>query len=134
MNEIKDILSEKGIPPSFHRMKIYEYLRGTKSHPTADLIYIEIKKAIPTISKTTIYNTLKTFAEHGLVTPITIEENEVRFDGDISLHGHFKCKTCGNVYDFPVQITNHDLSRGLDGHTVHESHIYAHGICKNCIV
>ena len=90
VNDIKEILVKNGISPSYHRLKIYEYLLNNRStHRGHDLRGRH--KNIPTLSKTTIYNTLKTFAEKGLVSSITIEDNEVRYDADISLHGHFKC-------------------------------------------
>ncbi|MCG8501875.1 MAG: transcriptional repressor, partial [Firmicutes bacterium] len=69
-------LKEYDIKPSYQRIKIFEYLRNTKSHPTVDEIFKEIVQEIPTLSKTTVYNTLSLFIEKGIVTVITIEENE----------------------------------------------------------
>ncbi|MFC1669732.1 Fur family transcriptional regulator, partial [Spirochaetota bacterium] len=102
--QISDILSEKGVKPSLHRIKIYEYLAAKKNHPTADMIYKDISGDIPTLSKTTIYNTLRTFYDNDIVQAITIEENEVRFDADMMHHAHFKCSKCGSIYD--VEIDN----------------------------
>ena len=56
--EIKNILSKNGIKPSLHRMKILDYLLKMKNHPTVDTIYKDISGDIPTLSKTTVYNTL----------------------------------------------------------------------------
>lgn len=129
---IKELLLSKGIKPSFHRLRILQYLLSNKNHPTADMIYREISADIPTLSKTTIYNTLKTFLEHGVIQAITIEDNEVRFDGDTMLHGHFKCLQCSTIYDLPLEKDL--LLQGIiDGHRVTESHIYLKGICRTCL-
>ena len=62
-------------------------------------IYTVLHKEIPTLSKTTVYNTLNTLIDAGLVKLITIDENETRYDIDTTTHGHFKCESCG-IYDF----------------------------------
>lgn len=133
---LKDILIEHGISPSYHRLKIYEFLMNNKAHPTADMIYTSIIKLIPTLSKTTIYNTLKTLIEKGLVSSITIEENEVRYDADISFHGHFKCSLCGSLYDLDCGFLNINkklnITKKIQGHTISDMQLYFRGICKKC--
>ncbi|MBN1496740.1 MAG: transcriptional repressor [Spirochaetes bacterium] len=135
-NDLKDALIKKGISPSYHRLKIYEYLWENRTHPTADDIYNAIIKQIPTLSKTTIYNTLKTLGEKGLVSSITIEDNEVRYDADIAFHGHFKCTRCGALYDIdPEHIMldkKNNVGKKILGHLVTEKQVYYKGICKKC--
>ncbi len=136
-NDLKDILLENGISPSYHRLKIYEYLAHNRTHPTADMIYADVIKQIPTLSKTTIYNTLKIFAEKGLVSCITIEDNEVRYDADLAFHGHFKCIQCGLLYDIELNHMSFDkrlsVSRKIQGHHITEMQVYFRGICKRCV-
>ncbi len=137
VDDLKDILLKNGISPSFHRLKIYEYLSHNRVHPTVDMIYADVIKQIPTLSKTTIYNTLKTFAEKGLVSCITIEDNEVRYDADLTFHGHFKCSQCGMLYDIELDHMILDkrlsVSRKIQGHHITELQVYLKGICKGCI-
>ena len=52
-------------------------------------------------SKTTVYNTLKLFVEHGAALMLTIDEKNACFDSETSLHAHFLCKKCGKIYDLP---------------------------------
>lgn len=136
VNNLKEILSGKGISPSYHRLKIYEYLVNNRTHPTAEVIYEDVIQHIPTLSKTTIYNTLKTLSEKGLVQMITIEDNEVRYDADISFHGHFKCLQCQGLYDIDLDQLNIEkklnISKKICGHLITEKHIYLKGICKKC--
>lgn len=130
--EISDYLKENNIKPSYQRMKIFEYLVNNKNHPTVDKIYQNLIGEISTLSKTTIYNTLKLFAEKKIVQVITVEEKETRYDTDMSLHGHFKCKKCGEVYDIRIKEVK-EFDKELDGFEVEEEHVYFKGICKKCL-
>ncbi|GAU76189.1 Fur family transcriptional regulator [Fusibacter sp. 3D3] len=104
VENVGDFLKTHGIKPSYQRVKIYEFLMNTIEHPTVENIYNALNGDIPTLSKTTVYNTLKTFIEKEIAMVITIDENETRFDADTNLHGHFKCEVCHSVYDFDVKI------------------------------
>ena len=133
MNEkdIRKLFEEYGIQPSFHRFKILQFLMENKNHPTVEQIYRHLVKDIPTLSKTTVYNTLRYFVSKGIVAEIMIEENEVRYDFETTPHIHFKCKKCKNVYDIFMDC---DIlkKQQIDGHKIEEHHIYLLGICKNC--
>jgi len=63
------------------------------------MVYTALAPQYPTLSRTTIYNTLKLFAESGLVQSIQIEDDKLRYDADITPHIHFKCIKCGRVFD-----------------------------------
>ncbi|MCF7941413.1 MAG: transcriptional repressor [Spirochaetia bacterium] len=129
--EAVQILQTHGIKPSYQRIKIYEYLVDKKNHPTVDTIYRELSPGLPTLSKTTVYNTLKLFHSVNVVQKVMIEDNEVRFDADTSIHGHFKCLSCGEVYDFPVQ--KNALMYGIpEGFSITDEHIYCTGYCQDC--
>lgn len=103
-----------------------------RSHPTVDEIYNDLVKQLPTLSKTTVYNTLSLFMELNLARMITIEDNEARFDIDVSNHGHFKCEACRRIYDFPVSMDS-VVTDGLDGFEIKEKDFYFKGICPDCL-
>ncbi|WAM31741.1 Fur family transcriptional regulator [Caldicellulosiruptor naganoensis] len=128
---LKSKLLQKGIKPSLIRLKVYEYLVNHKTHPTVDEIYSSLVLEIPTLSKTSVYNTLSLFVEKGLAQVITIEENIARFDADTSVHGHFRCKSCGKIYDFSVKpdFIQSSLSSEF---IVDEIYVYYKGICPYC--
>jgi len=131
-SDIKALMISKGIKPSHQRIKIYEYLITHPIHPTADTIYKSISKEISTLSKTTVYNNLSIFLEKGLISSITIDENEVRYDYNTTPHAHFKCIKCGKIYDIPLK-TKLFAKKTIGGHKIMEQHIYFKGICKNCL-
>lgn len=62
------------IRPSHQRIKILEYLMEHPCHPTVDQIFNDLQKEIPTLSKSTVYNTLTSFMEAQLVRVITIDD------------------------------------------------------------
>lgn len=128
---MKEQLEKKGIKPSLIRLKIYEYLTKHKTHPTAEEVYSSLSKEIPTLSKTSVYNTLSLFVEKGLAQIITIEENIARFDADTSVHGHFQCKNCGKVYDFSVKPESIQSSLSSE-FIVEEIYVYYKGLCPYC--
>ena len=61
IERFSDILDKKGIKSSHQRIKILEYLANHSCHPTAENVLSEIKKELPTLSKSTVYKTLNTF-------------------------------------------------------------------------
>lgn len=130
----EDLLSElknKNIRLSHQRLKVLEYLTQNYNHPTADQIYNGLHDEVPTLSKTTVYNTLNSLAEAGLVRVINIEDNETRYDVVTHNHGHFKCQQCKKIYDFQINIDSAEVS-GLDDFVINEKSVYFKGICPQC--
>ena len=96
-------------------------------------IYMALHDDIPTLSKTTVYNTLKLFVEHGAAKMLTIDERNACFDGDTSAHAHFQCKCCGKIYDMPMHVNEIEMSGMADkGFSVEEVHNYYKGVCPEC--
>ena len=132
MNSV-DRLVKYGIKPSVQRIAIMDYLMTHRTHPTADEVYMALCGSIPTLSKTTVYNTLKLFVEQQAALMLTINDKNVHFDGDTSLHSHFFCRRCGKVYDLPYSGKKREARElDIEGHAVEEIHHYYKGICKEC--
>ncbi|MEW8973070.1 MAG: transcriptional repressor [Tissierellaceae bacterium] len=130
--DLSNKLKSKNIRLSHQRLKVLEYLVNNRCHPTVDQIYTDLHKEIPTLSKTTVYNTLNTLIDADLVKLITIDENETRYDIDTTTHGHFKCESCGAIYDFEININSME-SEDLSYFKINDKNIYFNGICPRCI-
>ncbi|OPX28886.1 MAG: hypothetical protein B1H06_02415 [Candidatus Cloacimonas sp. 4484_143] len=132
MNSIIEVLKEYDIAPSMQRIKILEYLQNYKTHPTADMIYQALADEIPTLSKTTVYNTLKTFSEKGILVALSLFESEIRYEYNTHPHIHFKCIKCNKIYDLDrsFDLYNDDI---INGHKITEHHVNLKGICKVCL-
>ena len=122
----------KGIKPTHQRITILGFLAKNRTHPTIKSLHDSLIGAIPTLSKTTLYSTLELFAAKGLVTPLTIDPSEIRYDGLAASHHHFLCKRCGRIID--VDVSCPTSRRGeIDGHQIKEVQGYFKGICKDCL-
>lgn len=131
-HKISKILTKAGIRPSFQRIKIYEFLTKNNIHPTIDIVYRKLVKLIPTLSKTTVYNTVKLFEEKNLIRNVNIDENEIRYDAVQKIHGHFKCESCGKIFDFDY---NYDELKvlGLMKFEIKKTDLNLKGKCPECI-
>lgn len=127
-------LQNHNIKPSVQRIAIMTYLMEHRTHPTVDEIYTALAPSIPTLSKTTVYNTLKLLCEQGAAQTLTIDERNTCYDADTTSHAHFLCRRCGKIYDMEC---NADMKQvddmNTNGHEIQEIHYYYKGICKNCL-
>jgi len=130
--ELSSKLEHNRIRPTIQRIKILEYLVKNPCHPTVENLYKELHPAIPTLSRTTVYNTLNLFLEAGLVKLLNIEDNEARYDIITELHGHFKCNQCGYISNFSINIDMLE-SGELAGYQINGKSVYFKGICPKCL-
>lgn len=132
MKQPKEILQDQGLKPTFQRLRILEYLQEHNNHPTVEMIYEDLAEEIPTISKTTIYNTLNVLVEKGIIHAVTITGTESRYDYESFPHHHFLCIRCGKVIDIDIECP-YMRKKQIGGHKIEELHGYFKGICKECL-
>lgn len=123
------ILADHEIKPSVIRVMIYDFLKNTRTHPTVDEIYNHIHPSAPTLSRTTVYNSVKLFSQKGLLKVLPIEGHQIRYDADTKFHGHFLCDGCKKVFDFSLDKS---LESGLDGFEINHKEVFYSGICPEC--
>ncbi len=113
---------------------IYTYLMGTKEHPTAEMVYDNVKQQIPNISVATVYRNLSVLEEEGRIRRLSTSDNKDRYDADISEHAHFECRICKKIKD--LQLDNMDFLKTLAQHqvegTLEITKIRFLGVCKTC--
>lgn len=115
---------------------VLEAVRGSASHPTAQEVYDEVRRARPRIGIATVYRILHQLAEQGVIKVWGYGSECARYDGRTHRHDHAYCTQCGALLDVPVEI---ELSRetleqaaraaGIEMGS-HEVRIY--GRCENC--
>lgn len=133
-NEAIERLESIGLRPSVQRLSIMEYLLTHPTHPTVEDVYQALVPEIPTLSRATVYNTLRLFAEKKVAQMITIDDHRVCYDGNITPHVHFFCKECGKVYDlFDEKAPLLRRPKLIDGNLIDEEQLYYKGICKECM-
>ena len=130
-SELSKILSMHNVRPTQQRIAVYEYLLEHRTHPSADIIYKALVKDYPVFSRTTIYNSLNSLLQAGLIRTVSIRSDELLYDANPADHGHFLCSQCRQVYDFDV---NEDLLCSLcpKGFTKNQGDVFFTGICPAC--
>ena len=115
------------------RNKIFEFLRGTKEHPSADTIYRALRPSIPTLSLGTVYTNLKLFEEQGLAIRVANVNGNERYDANTTDHVHLVCDCCGAVID--IMDANMDAAKtacSVSNARINKIKIVLHGVCDQC--
>ncbi|MDQ7817994.1 MAG: transcriptional repressor [Melioribacteraceae bacterium] len=82
------------------RMAVLEALSSLKNHPTVDKIKEYVAKNHPNIAVGTIYKTLETFVDKGLVKKVKTEKDVMRYDPILEKHHHLYCEKSEHIEDF----------------------------------
>ena len=117
--DVAERLREHGIQPSAQRVAVAEYVLRTDEHPSADLVWKRVRRRFPYISRATVYNTLNTFVEKGLLKTLNLSDDSIVFDPKTETHHHFIDTKTGRIHDIPwdqVQVCNIERLRGFEVH------------------
>ncbi|MCB1162140.1 MAG: transcriptional repressor [Candidatus Krumholzibacteriia bacterium] len=118
------------------RRAILQFLRGTRTHPTAEQTHAELRKELPTLSLGTVYRNLGKLVEEGLVRELRpgVRGAGSRYDAALEAHHHFFCTRCGKVEDvYPglPSTVKEAMIRSID-RDVSEFRLQFFGICEDC--
>lgn len=120
---------------SRQRDAILANLQNRCDHPTADMIYMDIRKEIPNISLGTVYRNLSLLTDHGMIIKLSVDGKAERFDACTENHYHFICQECGNVDDLPALVIpgiHEAAQKNFSGKiTGHRALFY--GVCECCL-
>ena len=114
---------------------ILEILKDS-SHPSAEMIYAEVRKRLSRISLGTVYRNLKVLKEMGDISELQCSGEYSRFDPNLSNHYHVTCKQCGRIDDINIS-PNHlkemeeEVGRKT-GFDISSHCIGFHGLCQDC--
>jgi Fur family peroxide stress response transcriptional regulator len=130
-------LREAGFRATPQRVAIYMTLAQTKAHPCAELVYEKLHAEFPSLSLNTVYKTLQTFEELGLVRRLDTGEGICRYDANPTPHVHLACRACGRVLDIDYdgtyileRMANYVKENG--GHDVCDFNLILYGYCQAC--
>ena len=87
---------------SRQRQVIKDFLMTRKDHPTADVVYMNVRQEYPNISLGTVYRNLTLLADMGEILRLRVGDGVDHFDADTSKHYHFICSECGQVIDLKM--------------------------------
>ncbi len=120
---------------SAKRDAILKLLRSERlDHPTANDVYLAIRKTYPNISLGTVYRNLNDMSEDGSILKISSPHVPDRFDHTIEPHLHFVCSHCGSLCDLHLSSPVAYIKNALEseGFQIGKISITITGACPNC--
>ena len=126
-------LRDHGLQVTYQRLAIYQALYFTKEHPSAEVIYQQVKKRFPMISLGTVYKTLEKFYEVGLIQKVSPITEVARYDAIIGSHHHMVCLECQSIQDADSIVGEPKISvPEQNGFHVLRQQVVLHGYCPAC--
>jgi len=119
---------------SAQREKIYEVIRASKAHPTAQEVYARLKNEMPSLSLGNVYRNIAILLEEGRIQGGEFGSGIIRYDAVTGSHYHFVCERCGTVSDFAMPAQNHitAAARRYSPHRLAGHTIRFYGVCADC--
>ena len=119
---------------SKQREALFRLLRSTRSHPTAEWLYTELRKEFPNISMGTVYRNLAQLCQNGDVLRISTGDSSEHYDGFTHDHYHFVCSECDGVFDIDAVLPDEldDAVESKTGFSVDSHSVIFYGKCKSC--
>ena len=101
---IEQILTQKGVKPTPQRAVIAEFLFNTDCHPTAEEVMKAVEGKLPVaLSRATVYNTLNTLVDAGIIKEVVTEPGRTRYDAKTEDHHHFVDLKTGRIFDVDAE-------------------------------
>lgn len=123
-----ELLAAAGIKASAQRIAVTSYLLTHRTHPTVDEIYTALLPANPTMSRTTVYNTLGLLVAGGAVMELDFGKGNSHYDSCIHPHAHFFCERCGRIEDMEPAL----WPKAPEGRRVSRTYVTFMGLCDSC--
>jgi Fe2+ or Zn2+ uptake regulation protein len=120
-DSLRQSLEAAGLRCTPQRFAVYDQLCQIPHHPTAEDVFLAVRKEIPKISLATVYKALEALVEIGAANRLTATEGtgSARYDARSEAHYHFRCLRTGSVHDLPTRF-DPDLLTKLDPHLAEE--------------
>ncbi len=116
------------------RSIILDEIRKTHAHPTADEVYVLVRRRLPRVSLATVYRNLDVLTRAGLIRTVELGGCPRRYDGRVDDHIHVRCLECGRVDDVADALLARARSRveKVSGYSISGHHLEFAGVCPDC--
>ena len=135
LDDFRRRCKEQGLAFTFQRQVIYEAVVDSRTHPTPELIYEQVRQRIPSISLGTIYKNVNTFLDSGVLKEVTLHHGSLRLESNMTPHHHLVCSSCKAIFDIeesavePVQLPAREVPAGF---SIKQCRVEFVGECKSC--
>lgn len=132
--ELSQALRGAGLRLTHQRLEVVREIAQSEEHPDVEKVYGAVRVRVPTISLDTVYRTLATLVDLGLVNRVIATAGPTRYDANTTRHHHFVCTRCGLIRD--VVDRELDAVRAPDGTaalgSVESIEVQLRGVCIDC--
>ncbi len=111
--ELRAALKHHGLKATPQRIAILAELRAHGNHPDVESIFEGLRSKQPSLSQATVYRTLESFSEAGIVRKFAGEDGKMRFDTDVSMHHHIITPTGEEIMDWHDEELNELIAEYL---------------------
>jgi Fur family transcriptional regulator, peroxide stress response regulator len=124
----------RGIRVTTQRLAVFQALARTVDHPTVDVLYAQLRTAMPSLSLSTVYRILESLEGEGLIRRVVSTNGVVRYDGNHRPHQHLVCRVCGCIMDITSDLLRDPpmLHADYNGFIAEELDVRIVGICAEC--
>ena len=126
-------LRQHGLRLTHQRLEIVREIAATDEHPNAETVFRHVRTRVPTVSLDTVYRTLGTLVDLGLVRQVYATLGPARYDANTARHQHFVCTRCGAVHDLDDSGLDTAAALGTTTFgTVETVEVQLKGVCSGC--
>ncbi len=115
--QLRSGLEQAGWRFTRQRAAVFDYLRSVESHPTAEEVYVQVRRQIPKISLATVYKALEALVDCHLANKLSSSDGPARYDCHSDAHYHLRCQRTGQVRDLETPFDPHLIDK-LDPHLI----------------
>ena len=131
--ELAVVLRNNGYKVTPQRLAVYEVMVSNPCHPTAETIFQQLQYKFPSMSFATVYKTVEILHRLNLIQVLSLGEDSLRYDADVSVHHHLQCTCCSRVYDLKLDTQSLVAQAEQNsGYNIHSQRLYFFGICPEC--
>lgn len=134
VNALSTGLRDSGLRLTRQRLEVVREIAGADTHPDVEAIYRKVRERVPRISLDTVYRTLSTLVDSGLIDRVTTASGPARYDGNPFPHHHFVCSRCGAIHDIGLAQVDAipDAQAAAIPGKVDTVQVEYRGICNAC--
>ncbi|HKB37053.1 MAG TPA: transcriptional repressor [Gemmataceae bacterium] len=110
-SQLRQALEKAGRRFTRQRAAVCAYLKSVETHPTAEQVFVAVRRAIENISLATVYKALEALVEAGVAARLVSDDGIARYDGRSDAHYHLRCLATGQVRDLPLPYDPQLLER-----------------------
>lgn len=131
---VREKLRRSGYTLTSQRKAVLEALKEAQGHPSAEDVYLVVKKKNPKVALGTVYQALSVLEKIGVISAKHWSESPTRYDLNTHPHLDIRCQDCGAVSEIPgIEIG--DLEAQIQENTSYEvrhTTLVVEGVCPHC--